>query len=61
MVQTPQSGFSLCAEMHGWTDGSFLGLHCVMLITYVNIAVIGCKTTDVYGPNVKNYKVTLNG
>ncbi len=28
--------------MHGWTDGFFLGWHCVMLITYyVNIAFIG--------------------
>ncbi len=31
------------AVMHCWTDGSFLGWHCVMLITYVNIAFIGEK------------------
>ncbi len=24
------------AVMHGWTDASFLGWHCIMLITYVN-------------------------
>ncbi len=27
--------------IHGLTDGSFLGCHCVMLITSVNIAFIG--------------------
>ncbi len=29
------------AVMNGWTDRSYLGWHCVMLITYVNIAFIG--------------------
>ena len=28
------------AVIHGWTDGSFLDWHCVMLITYINIAFI---------------------
>ena len=33
------------AVMHGWTDGSFLSLICVMLIAYVNISLIGAYDT----------------
>ena len=37
------------AVMHGWTNGSFPGLHCVMLIKYFYIAFIGVIEGNVPG------------
>ena len=44
------------AVMHGWTDGSFLGWHCVTLITYVNIAFMGWPHKTLLGLKYSSIK-----